>query len=209
MSEDKKVFLFGYSGHAYVVIESFLEAGFIISGYFDYKEANSNPYNIPYFGCEENVNVKSIVNDNLVFPSVGDNNIRAKLVTLFEKNQLRQCTLIDPSAKVSLSAAIDLSTYIGKNVSINALARIGKGVIINSSAVVEHECEIHDYSHIAPGAVLCGNVSVGRTTFIGANSVVRNNVKIEADVTLGAGSVVVKSIEKSGIWLGNPSKKIE
>lgn len=209
MSDNKKVFLFGYSGHAYVIIESILAAGFSIAGYFDYREATSNPYKIPYFGFEDNVDVKSIVKNNFVFPSIGDNKIRAKLVSFFEKHNLQQCILIDPSANVSPTAKLNVSTYIGKKVSINALSHIGKGVIINTSSVVEHECIINDYCHIAPASILCGNVRIGEGAFVGSNSVVKNNLTICNHIMLGAGSVVVKSILENGIWVGNPAKKIK
>ena len=209
MSDPKKVFLFGYSGHAYVIIESFIAGGFSIAGYFDYHEAAINPYQLPYFGFEGQVDVQSIVKSDFVFPSVGDNGIRSKLVSFFEKHHLNQCILIDPSARVSKNARIGLSTYIGVHAIVNAKSHIGKGAIINTAAVVEHECEIQDFCHIAPAAVLCGNVRIGEATFIGAHSVVRNNTNICSDVVLGAGSVVVKSIEEKGIWVGNPSKNIK
>lgn len=206
MSEPKKVFLFGYSGHAYVIIESFIAAGFSIAGYFDYHEAATNPYQIPYFGFEGHVDIKSIVKGDLVFPSMGDNFMRVKLVSFFEKHRLNQCVLIDPSAKVSINASIGLSTYVGVNAIVNAQAHIGKGAIINTAAVVEHECEVQDFCHIAPAAVICGNVSIGKATFIGSNTVVRNNITICSDVILGAGSVVVKNIIQGGIYYGNPCK---
>ena len=206
MSEAKRVFLFGYSGHAYVIVESFISAGFTIAGYFDYHEAKTNPYQIPYFGFESSVDVPSIVKSDFVFPSVGENTIRAKLVSFFEKYHLKQCVLIDPSAKVSNSTSIGLSTYVGVNSIINAQSQIGKGVIINTAAIIEHECEVQDFSHIAPAAVLCGNVNVGKGTFIGANAVVRNNTSIYSDVILGAGSVVVNNIIQGGIYCGNPCK---
>jgi sugar O-acyltransferase (sialic acid O-acetyltransferase NeuD family) len=209
VSEAKRVFLFGYSGHAYVIIESFMAAGYTIAGYFDYHEAKTNPYQIPYFGFEGQVDVQTIVKSDFVFPSVGDNIIRAKLVSFFEKYHLKQCVLIDPSAKVSYSPSIGLSTYVGVNSIINAQSKIGKGVIINTAAIIEHECVLQDFSHIAPAAVLCGNVIVGKGAFIGANVVVRNNTSICSEVILGAGSVVAKSIGEKGIWVGNPSKKVK
>lgn len=209
MSEVKKVFLFGYSGHAYVIIESLLAASYTIAGYFDYQEAPLNPYQIPYLGFESLVDVPSIVKNDFVFPSVGDNAIRAKLVSFFEKHNLKQCVLIDPTAKVSHSSSIGLSSYAGGNTIINAQSHIGKGVIINTAAVIEHDCDVQDFCHIAPAAILCGNVSVGKGTFIGANTVVSNNTSICSDVILGAGSVVVKSIEDKGVWVGNPSIKIK
>ncbi len=208
MSESKQVFIFGYSGHAYVVIESLLDEGYSIAGYFDYQEAIKNPYDLKYFGFEQNVDVKAIILNNLVFPAVGENHIREKLIHFFEQKDLKQFVAIDPSAHVSKTAKIGTSTYVGKNVGINAQAIVGCGAIINTQATVEHECIIEDFVHIAPNAVLCGNVHVGKKSFVGANTVVRQNTSIVSDVVLGAGSVVVKSIEEKGIWVGNPAKKI-
>lgn len=208
MSESKKVFIFGYSGHAYVVIEALLDAGYSIAGYFDYQEASKNPYHLSFLGFEGNVDVKSIVQDHLVFPAVGENSIREKLVQLFDTLELQQFVAVDPCAQISKTAQIGTSSYIGKNVAINAHAVIGRAAIINTQATVEHECIVEDFVHIAPNAVLCGNVHVGKRSFVGANTVVRQNTSITSDVIVGAGSVVVKSIDEKGIWVGNPAKII-
>lgn len=207
MSDSKSVFLFGYSGHAYVIIESLLDAGYKIKGYFDFKEAEKNAYGLKYLGYEGEVDVKSIVGDDLVFPSIGDNSIRKKVIELFEKYQLNQFVAVDPSSNVSNTAFINPSTYIGKNVTVNAQTKIGKGVILNTGSIIEHECEVFDYVHIAPGAVLCGNVTVGEDCFVGANSVVRQNLKISEGNIIGAGSVVIRNLNSKGIWIGNPAKQ--
>lgn len=206
MLDPKPVFIFGYSGHSYVIIESLIEAGYSVLGYFDRCESTPNPFNLKYCGDERLVDVKNIVKDSLVFPCIGDNSIRENIINLFEKNNLNQFILIHPSSKISKSASFGKSTYIGKNVIVNALSIVGKGVILNSGCIVEHECVIDDYSHVAPSSVLCGNVSIGKYAFIGANAVVRQNINITDNVLIGAGSVVVSDIADSGIWVGTPSK---
>ena len=207
MQDSKNVFIFGYSGHAYVLIESMLDLGYTISGYFDKKEAVLNPYNLEYLGFELDVDLKSIVNQDYVFPTVGENFIREKLLKIFDEQGLNQFVLIDKAANVSKTAQIGLSTYIGKSVCVNALAKIGKGVILNTNAVIEHECVIDDLVHIAPSATLAGNVKVGRGSFVGANSVCKQNITIGTNCTLGAGSVLVKNMADKEIWMGSPAKK--
>jgi sugar O-acyltransferase (sialic acid O-acetyltransferase NeuD family) len=204
--ESKAVYIFGYSGHAYVVIETLQSLGYNVVGYFDYEKAEKNPYFLDYFGFEKEVDVKSIVKDNFVFPAVGNNAIRKKLVTFFDKNHLNQITVIDPSANVSKTAGLGTSTYVGKNVIVNAHAHIGNGVILNTGCIIEHECHIKNGVHIAPSSVLCGNVSLGALSFIGAHSVVIPNTSIANDVLVGAGSVVVENLENEGTYFGNPAR---
>lgn len=209
MLESKSIYIFGYSGHAYVVIESVLDLGYTIKGYFDIQKANHNPYNLEYMGSEKSVGVKQIVGSDCVFPCVGDNHVRNEMLQLFNKEGLNQCTIIDPTAKVSPSAQIGFSTYIGKGSIINAQTQIGDACIVNSGAIIEHDCQVSNASHVAPGAVLCGHVQVGNKTLIGAKSVVRPNLFICGDVTLGLGSVLVKSIDRAGTWVGNPAREVK
>jgi sugar O-acyltransferase (sialic acid O-acetyltransferase NeuD family) len=203
----KNVYIFGYSGHAYVLIESMLDLGYTILGYFDKQKAISNPYNLIYLGFELNVDLRLIVNKDYVFPTVGEAPIREKLVSVFNKDDLNQFTLIDKTANVSATATIGLSTYIGKNAIVNALATIGQGVILNTNSVVEHECRVGNFAHVAPSATLAGNVKVGDSSFIGANSVCKQNVSVGKNAILGAGSVLVIDLPDNETWIGNPAKK--
>lgn len=209
MHDSKKVYIFGYSGHSYVVIESMLELGFTILGYFDKKKAVLNPYHLQYLGFESNVDLRSIVKNDFVFPTMGDQYLRKKIVNLFILENLKQLTVVDKSANVSNSAIVGLSTYIGKNSIINALSKIGIGVIINSNAVIEHECEIGNFVHLGPSTTLTGNVKVGESSFVGAGSVSKQNIGIGSNCILGAGSVLLKNVPNGETWVGCPAKKIK
>jgi UDP-N-acetylbacillosamine N-acetyltransferase len=208
MSDNNTVYIFGYSGHSYVIIESLLSLGYKVGGYFDKRKSESNPYDLVYMGNENEVDVLSIIGDKFVFPAVGDNFIRKKLIDFFEYNELNQIVIVDPSANVSASVNLSMSTYVGKNVIINAKSKIGKGVILNTACIIEHENIISDYSHVAPGAVICGKVFIGEYTFIGANTVIKQNLSITSDNVIGAGSVVLSNIDEKGIWVGNKLRKL-
>lgn len=208
MSDFKKIVIFAYSGHAYVVVDAALSGGHFIESYVDLNENPFNPYDLSYLGMESSINWSTFPNDTYVFPAIGSNDVRRKMVNFFEEKNLNQLTIIHPKSVVSSKAEVGLSTLIAASAVINPLAKIGKGCIINTSAVVEHECQIGDYSHIAPGAVLAGNVQLGESSFVGANSVVKHGVKIGKNVTIGAGSVVLKDIPDYETWVGNPAKKM-
>lgn len=191
-----------------MIIESLLDAGYDIKGYFDFRKAERNPYQLDYLGFEGNADLKVLIGENLVFPTVGDNRIRRKLIEVFDNLGFSQFAAIDSTANVSQTAKIQNSTYIGKNVLVNALAEIGNGVILNTGCIIEHECMIGNGTHIAPGAVLAGNVHIGDNTFVGANSVIKQGVKIGADVIIGAGTVILNNIGDKSKIVGNPGREL-
>lgn len=207
----KRIALFGYSGHAYVIADAIIEMGGEIIGYFDRSEVSINPFKLNYLGNEQEQSslVKLSVLGVTCFVGIGDNGIRKRLSEqLTEKGCL--CTSVfHPRSIISKLATIGSGTFVAAGAIVNAMANVGQGVIINTGAVVEHECKVGDYAHIAPGAVLAGNVQVGEGSFIGANAVVKQGVSIGRNATVGAGAVVLKDVPDNLVWAGNPAKYLK
>lgn len=203
---NKKIYVLGYSGHAYVVIDVALSNNFIIEGYFDDEKARVNPYCLRYFGSEKELAITSIVGGDFVFPAVGDNKIRRRIIEFMLLKKLNQLSLIDTSALISKTVLIGSSTLVSPGVVVNSMATVGIGCIINTRAIVEHECRIADFCHIAPNATLLGRVNIGEGTFVGANSVIKEGVSIGANVVIGAGSVILKNVPSNTIVVGNPGR---
>lgn len=206
--ETNNVVLIGYSSHALVVAETLMQANFNIVGYFDKNEVKENLLGIPYMGSEHNIVDLDRIRGMLVFPAIGDNLQRAKVILLMKDKGFNMPIAVSPKAHVSQYSTIKEGSLICQGACINPFAIIGRGVIINTASIVEHECNLEDFSHIAPGAVLTGNVKVGKGSFIGANSVIHQGVKIGANVIIGAGSVVLKNVPDNTIMVGNPAKNI-
>ena len=202
-----KVIIFGYSGHAYSIIDAVKSIGNEVSFYCEKKECRKNPFNIPYLGNESELNYKNFTN-YIFFPAIGDNNKRKELTLFIEENQLKKTKIIHSSSIISDYSSIEHSTFIGNGTIVNAMCTIGKGVILNTGSIVEHECEVSDFVHIAPGTVLLGNVQVGAHSFVGANSVVKPGVKIGESCTIGAGSVILENVPDYTTVVGNPARII-
>lgn len=197
--------LIGYSGHAFVVYGIFKSAGVDVTGYCDAEEKKYNPFNLAYLGNEENAIGKLSAG---FFIAIGDNGIREKVFKKLAIQNLLPVNAVHKTAAVDESAVIAPNgVMIAANTTINPLVKIGKGVICNTNCSIDHECIIGDFAHIAPGAVLCGNVSVGNHTFVGANAVVKQGITIGSNCMIGAGAVVVKDVPDNVTVVGIPAKE--
>jgi len=208
MKNDQKIYLLGMSGHALSVIDALQSNEKVPLGYFDQLE-NKNSF-ITFLGPESKEKCGEFLeSDAILFPSVGSNQLRKKMVNMIEELEYQQTIITHLQSIVSETAKIGLSSFVSAGAIVNAHVSVGKAVIINTGAIIEHECEIADYVHIGPGTVLAGNVSIGESSFIGANSTVKQGVKIGKNVIVGAGSVVLKDIPDNCVYVGNPAKYLK
>lgn len=205
---DKKVILIGYSGHAFVVLETVLENGLEIIGYSDKQNLDLNPYNLKYLGFEKSEDFIGWKKQVSFVLGIGDNKLRQNIANLIESKGKKLKTVLHKSANISASVVIGNGSFINKNVVVNALAEIGKNVILNTGCIIEHECVLANAVHIGPGAVLAGNVSIGERTFVGANAVIKQGVFVGKDVVIGAGTVVITNIPDGKKVVGNPGRII-
>lgn len=204
----KKVALIGYSGHSFVVADVLKQSGYKLIGYFEKKCVNTNPMQLEYLGYEGDNDFISKLKKASVFPAVGDNLIRKRIMAFILERKIQVALAISNKANISNYVIIGQGTLVCPGVCINPFSIIGKGVILNTGAIIEHECVISDFVHIAPGAVLAGNVQIGEYSFVGANSVVKQGIRIGKNVTVGAGAVVLKDIPDNEICIGNPAKSL-
>jgi len=119
---------------------------------------------------------------------------------------LNPITAIHKKAIMATNTKISEGVQILSNVTISVNVTIGKCSILNTSSSIDHDCVLSECVHVAPGAILTGNVNVGKNTFIGAGAVILPNIYIGQNVIIGAGSVVTKNIPDNCIGYGNPFK---
>jgi sugar O-acyltransferase (sialic acid O-acetyltransferase NeuD family) len=199
--------IIGYSGHAFVVCGIFNSINQKVTAYCDSEEKTYNPFNLQYLGNENTTQAQEAFAKNNFFIAIGDNNIREKIYNHLAQKNLLPINAIHATAVIDSTATIAANgVMIAANATINPLVQIGKGVICNTNCSIDHECVINDFAHIAPGAVLCGNVTVGTKTFVGANAVVKQGITIGNNCMIGAGAVVVKDVPNGATVVGVPAK---
>lgn len=200
----KRLAVIGAGGHGIVVADIAEQTGWCVEFYDDaYPQLRrSGAWEI--LGTSECL--KAVINEyDSVFVAVGDNAVRASLMSEFEVLGCKFTSLIHPQAIVSAYARIGLGSVIMPGVVLNAYALVGKGCILNTSAVIEHECQLSDYVHISPKAALAGGVKIGFSCWIGMGATIIQNVEVGSNVVVGAGALVIKNITDSLVVGGVPA----
>lgn len=137
---------------------------------------------------------------------VGDNKARKNIV---KSLPLQAGLAIAGSALISKSASVGQGSMFFHRSIVQARTSIGKHTIVNTAAQIDHDCDIGNFVHIAPACVLCGFVTVGDGSDLGANTTVIPGVKIGKNVKTGAGSVVISDLPDNCLAVGVPAKIIK
>ena len=94
-------------------------------------------------------------------------------------------------------------------------AVLGNGVTLGRHVHVGQlaslvRCTVGDYTTVSPGAVICGDVTIGVGVLIGAGAVVSNLCEIGDGATVGAGAVLPpRTVVPAGeVWVGNPARAL-
>ena len=97
-------------------------------------------------------------------------------------------------------------TVICAGAVVNSCVRIGSHVIVNTNAVVEHDCVIGDFTHVAPAACLGGEVRTGVGVLVGAGATILPGLEIGNRAIVGAGAVVTRNVAAGDVVVGIPAR---
>jgi sugar O-acyltransferase (sialic acid O-acetyltransferase NeuD family) len=198
-----KLAIIGAGGHAKVVADTAILAGWEIIGFAD-DRAEAKLFNFPYLG---KVNTLKLPENTKAVVAIGANRIRERIASTFA-SRLQWATIIHPRAIVSSRAKIDVGTVVFAGAVIQADTMVGRHCIINTLASVDHDCSAEDYCHIAPNATLTGSVVLEIGAFVGAGSTIIPGCRMEKWSTLGAGAVLVSDLEQDSVFAGIPARKL-
>ena len=198
METINKVYLYGASGHAKVVLDLVRLAYYDVPCLIDDNPNDNELAGIPV--------VHSAVGLSPVIVTVGNCQKRREIVNKLGNREY--LTVIHPKAVVAKSVMLGNGTVVMAGALLNPYAMVGNHCIINTGASIDHDCVINDFVHIAPHCTLCGEVVVGEGTWVGAGTTIIQGIHIGRNCFIGAGSVVVKDIPDNSLCYGNPAKLI-
>ena len=212
-----KLVIFGSGDHAKVIFSEIIKQknkyefiGFVD----DFKKKGD--FVINYMGKKYCViwNINNTIKRKNDFNGIIANGLNDKREKIFKEiisinKKFNFETVISKNSFINLKVVIGNGTFIASDVLINFNSRIGNHCIINSSCSIDHDNFFKDFSSVGPGVITGGNVKLGKNSFIGIGSVVKNKINIMNNTIVGAMSLVNKNCDKNSIYFDVPAKKIK
>jgi sugar O-acyltransferase (sialic acid O-acetyltransferase NeuD family) len=213
-SDKPYLLLYGAGGHAKSIMEIVLQnRDYTLVGIVDdnIKFKGKRVLGIPVLGTRALLPAIEKQGVLLAANGVGgiiDIGLRVGIFELLETSGFSFPTLVHPRATLEISSKVEQGVQVFANAYVGADAVLHARCMINTNAVVSHDCEIGAYTHVAPGALLAGQVRVGERTLIGMGVTTTIGIKIGSGVRIGNAAIVLADvpdkmvIQAGRYWVG-------
>ena len=204
------VIILGAGGHAKVLIDTLLASSAVIAGIVDPIPAltGSTVLEVSVLGAD-NIVTEFPPAEVLLVNGLGSAGLplrRQEIFARFKGMGYHFATVIHPSAVVAPDVKLGEGVQIMACSVIQPGSCIGCNTIINTRASVDHDCEIGDHVHIAPGVTVSGGVKVGDGTHIVVGATVLQGMEIAGHCLVAAGAVVVTNVTEGTTVKGIPAR---
>lgn len=178
---------------------------FVIAGFFETSPARSTG-DIPHLGPDDAwPRVAASLPGLKIALAVDVPDTRARLYSHFGSDAI--VTLQSPAAYVSARASVGHGSILQRGVTIMPNVRIGTACKLNVNVTVHHDSTVGDFSTLAPGSQILGNVTIEERVYVGAGAVIRQHCRIGANAVIGAGAVVIQDVPSGSVVVGVPANR--
>ena len=206
----KRVAIVGASGHGKVVVDILNESASVeLVGFLDPHITVGEIRNgFRVLGTELDIlTLRERHQIDACIIGVGDNAVRARIASnLAGLGFNHYVNAIHPSAVIARDVPVGAGVVVCAGACVNTGSTIGHHVLLNTNSSVDHDCQIGDFSSVAPGAVLGGGCRLGDWSAVGIGAVVKHSVSIGKETVIGAGALVLNDIEDNVVAYGCPAR---
>ena len=195
-------YIYGAGGHGKVVLDTMQSAGSACEGFIDDKDVSTWMGLSIYKLSKLNLN-----SDIYIHLAIGNSKAREVIAkSLINTNFFN---VRHPSAVIANTSQIGIGTFLAAQSIVAPNAQVGNHCIVNHAAVIDHDCIVGDFTHVAPQSCLGGGVKVGRGVLIGTGAIILPGITIADYAVIGAGAVVIQNVAAEVTVVGNPAKPIK
>ena len=213
MPEPRRYAIWGSAGHAKVLASLIALRGGRVVALFDQHDVVSPVPDVPVHvgeeGFERWADAAESLSDIFALVAIGGSRGRDRIAIQqrFAARGLRVEAIVHPDASVCPTSRLGAGTQVLAQALVAADAQVGDACIVNHRASIDHECRVGHGVHLAPGATLCGLVTLGDNVMIGAGAVVLPRLSIGENSIVGAGAVVTRDVPADVVMVGNPARR--
>lgn len=153
--------------------------------------------------------IRRHADDVLFVCAVGAPQHRRRLVHLAERCGAKFASLIHPTAVVTSRVSIAPGAIITAGCILTNNIRVGSHVHINLSCTVGHDSILQQFTTLAPGVHVSGNVTISEGAYIGTGASIIEQINIGEWSVVGAGAVVVRDVPRDSTAVGVPARVIK
>ena len=99
--------------------------------------------------------------------------------------------------------------FILENQTIQPNVKIGNNVMIWSGNHLGHGSVIRDHAYISSHVVLCGHTEIGKRSFLGVNTAIKDFVKIGNDCFVGMNTCITQNMRDDSVAVSKKSEILE
>ncbi|HUW45871.1 MAG TPA: DapH/DapD/GlmU-related protein [Dehalococcoidia bacterium] len=120
--------------------------------------------------------------------------------------ELRKGTIIGDDCYIDSRVSSSGNNRIGNRVTIRYSSILAKGVVLEDDVFISPQFMSENLNHLREPV---GGAYIERGVFIGTNVTTSSGIKICEGAVIGTKANVRKSIIESGVYVGNPARKIQ
>ena len=110
---------------------------------------------------------------------------------------------------VTVEDDVELFPYVNVDRGAIGETRVKRGTKIDHYSHIGHNCIIGEHCIITAGTVFCGGSKIGKQSWVGVGSILKEKVSVGDNVTIGLGSVVIKNFGNNTVIAGVPAKQLK
>ncbi|NUP07119.1 MAG: acetyltransferase [Polyangiaceae bacterium] len=191
----------GAGGHAKVIVGLLHALGARIEACFDddATKRGQQILGVPIRSLTE------LPTEALAVLAIGNNRTRQRLA---RELPCVWASLVHPTAFVDPSSLIGPGSVVFAGAVIQPDVVVGAHAIVNTAASIDHDGNVGDFVHVAPGCHLAGTVTIDEGAFLGVGVSVVPGRRVGAWATVGAGACVIRDIAPGITVVGVPARPI-
>ena len=162
----KKLVILGNGGYGRSVADLAEQLGYTILAVLDDKDEKHPLNSFTSYISDDPENLVEFI------PAFGNNEFRLSWITKLTSTGAQLATLIHPSAYVSPKASIAPGTVVMPGSVVNTRCHLHTGCIVNIGSLVDHDVELMNGVHLAPGSIVKGENRIPECSKIESGEVI-------------------------------------